>query len=84
MSNISTVEARNKFSDLINRAAFGKERIVLSRRGKDLVAVVPIEDVEFLQELENRLDLEEARKALKESGKKGNKPWVGLKAELGL
>lgn len=46
MTNLSTVEARNQFADLINRVAYGKERVILTRRGKALVAVVPIEDLE--------------------------------------
>ncbi|MCH7575929.1 MAG: type II toxin-antitoxin system Phd/YefM family antitoxin [Candidatus Marinimicrobia bacterium] len=55
--HISTVEARNRFSEVINRAAFGKERIILTRRGKDLVAVVPMEDVELLESLADQLDI---------------------------
>ncbi|MDQ2784261.1 MAG: type II toxin-antitoxin system Phd/YefM family antitoxin, partial [Chloroflexota bacterium] len=34
MKTLSTAEARDQFSDVINRAAYGKERIVLTRRGK--------------------------------------------------
>lgn len=54
---ISTAEARNRFSEVINRAAYGKERIVLTRRGKDLVGVVPMEDVDLLERLEEQLDI---------------------------
>ncbi|MEP0914571.1 type II toxin-antitoxin system Phd/YefM family antitoxin [Leptolyngbya sp. GB1-A1] len=43
--SISTVEARNQFADLINRVAYGKERVILTRRGKALVAVVPLDDL---------------------------------------
>jgi prevent-host-death family protein len=81
MSKVSTVEARDQLSTIINRAAFGKERVVLTRRGKELAAVVPIEDVKLLEDLEDRLDLEAAREALKEEG---TIPWEKVKAELGL
>jgi len=84
MTKISTVDARDSFSDVINRAAYGKERVVLTRRGKQLAAVVPIEDVELLQELEDRMDLEAARAALVDSKKKGTVSWKQLKTELGL
>jgi prevent-host-death family protein len=40
---ITTVSARQHFSDLINRVAYGKDRIVLTRRNRPLAAVVPIE-----------------------------------------
>ncbi|MDF1759109.1 MAG: type II toxin-antitoxin system Phd/YefM family antitoxin [Coxiellaceae bacterium] len=47
---MSTVEARENFSELINQAAYGKKRIVLTRRGKPLVAVISIEDLKRLNE----------------------------------
>ena len=86
MVRYTTAEAREKFSAFIKKAAEDKERIVLTRRGKDLVALVPIEDVRFLEDLEDRLDLEEARTALEEAGSDSEKPipWENLKAELGL
>ena len=81
---ISTVKAREQLSTVINRAAFGKERVVLTRRGKEVAAVVPIEDVKLLEELEDRIDLEEARAALAEAKSKGTIPWKKIKADLGL
>jgi prevent-host-death family protein len=84
MNSLSTAEARDQFSDLINRAAYGKERIILTRRGKALVVVVPIEDVELLREIENRIDLEDARLAIAEAEEKGYIPWETVKTELGL
>src|SRR3972149_2700314 len=84
MTNISTARARNQFSEIVNRAAYGKERIALTRRGKRFVAVVPIEDVELLEALENRADLEDAGAALVEAKEKGTVPWEKIKAELNL
>jgi prevent-host-death family protein len=81
---VSTVKAREQLSTVINRAAFGKERVILTRRGKEIVAVVPIEDLRFLEELENRIDLEAARAALAEVKKKGTVSWERIKADLGL
>ncbi len=85
MPSISTVEARERFAEVVNRAAFGQERIVLTRRGKALAAVVPIEDLEWMQELEDRLDVEEALAALKEAEEEGGTvSWEEIKAEYGL
>ena len=81
MSKITAVDARQQFADIINRSTYAKERIVITRRGKDLAAVVPIEDLKLLEEIEDHIDLEAARKALKESG---SVPWKKVKAELGL
>ncbi len=84
MVRIPTVKARDEFSDLVNRAAYGKERVVLTRRGKPLAAVVPLEDVELLERLEDRIDLDEARAALAEARDDGTVSWEEIKAEIGL
>ena len=84
MGQVNTVSARAQFSDIINRVAFGKERVTLTRRGKEIVAVVPIEDVKLLEALEDKIDLEEARAALAESKKKGTVSWEKVKKELGI
>ncbi len=84
MAQVNTVDARAQFSEIINRAAFGKERIILTRRGKEIVAVVPIEDVKLLEALEDRIDLEEARTALLETKKKGTVSWQKIKKDLRL
>jgi len=46
MLKMSTVEARENFSEMINKAAYGNQRVVLTRRGKPLVAVVSLQDLE--------------------------------------
>lgn len=76
--------ARDSMSETINRVSFGKERIVIRRHGKELAALVPMEDLKFLEELEDRMDLEEARAALAETEEQGTIPWEKVKKELGL
>ncbi len=63
--HITTSQARNHFSEVVNRAAYGKERIRLTRRGKEIVGIVPVEDVELLERLEDELDIKLADKAEK-------------------
>jgi len=65
---IALSDARGRLSDTVNRVAYAKDRITLHRHGKDLVAIVPVEDLERLRELEDLLDIEAARAALRESG----------------
>ena len=52
LESVATVVARNKFSTLINRVAFGRERILLTRRERKIAAIVPIRDLERLMELD--------------------------------
>lgn len=65
---LSTAEARNQFSDVLNRAAYGHEHVILTRRGKEIAAVIPIEHLhlfqQLLEEMEDKIDLEDALKVL--------------------
>lgn len=54
---VGIAEARRRLSQLINRVAFGEERVVLESRGKAKAALVSLEDLQRL----NRLDLESAK-----------------------
>lgn len=84
MAHVAASKARQGFSDTLNRVAFGKERVVLRRRGKDIAAVVPIDDLRLLEELEDRIDLADARAALAETKKKGAKSLDVILKDLGL
>jgi len=68
MTVISLTNFRNEFSDILNRVGFGGERICIKKNGKPIAAIVTVEDLEALEALENHLDLEDACKALKETG----------------
>jgi len=65
---ISTTEIRDQLADALNRVAYGGERIILKRRNKEIAALVHIDDLAVLEELENKADLKAARKARKEKG----------------
>jgi len=55
--HVSVSEARETFAELVNRAAYGHERVLVARRGRPVAAIVPIEDVEFIERIEDELDL---------------------------
>jgi prevent-host-death family protein len=80
----TTGEARDRFSEVINEAAYGAHRVVLTRHGKPTAAVVPIADLDLLNELERVIDVEEARKALAEASIAGSISLDKLKETLGL
>jgi len=62
-------------AEALKRAAHG-ERVIIKRRGKPNVAVVPIEDAEYMQRLEDAHDIAAAQKARKETG---FIPWEDIK-----
>ena len=82
MAEIAVADVRKNLSDAVNRVAYGKERLILKRRGKGVAALVPIEDLEAIEAMEDKIDVALARKALKEKGKPV--PLETLKKQLGL
>lgn len=84
MAHITASKVRKDFSDTVNRVAYGHERVVLQRRGKEIAAVVPIEDLKLLEALEDRIDLADVRAALADVKKKGAKSLQAVMKELGL
>jgi prevent-host-death family protein len=86
MTRLAASRARDTFSDTLNRVAYRGERIVLRRRGKDLAAIVPIEDLALIEKLEDEIDVRKARRALAAMKRTGRKPvsLEKLKRELGL
>ena len=81
MTSLSMTEARAELTELANTVMFGHERVCVKKNNKPAFALVPIEDVELLEALEDRVDLAEALIALKESG---STSLTSLKKELGL
>lgn len=65
---VSVSKAREDFAELVNRAAYQHERVVIHRRGRRIAAIVPIEDVEALEELEDEFDRRAIEEALAEGG----------------
>ena len=52
---------------MLNEVSVRGDRIVLERHGKDVAAVISIEDLELLERLEDRYDLELSKGALADS-----------------
>jgi len=81
MAMISVSETKNTLSKILNRVAYGKERIVIASRGKPKAAVISVADLERLEELE---DAQAAREGLAEYRRGETVSWREVKAELGL
>jgi prevent-host-death family protein len=60
MSVISISEMKDALSEILNRAAYGQERIVVTSRGKPKAAVISVDDLELLEELEDAMAAHEA------------------------
>ena len=79
MLQISVSKAKAKLSEYLNRAAYGRERIVIQSRGKPKAAIIGIKDLERFEELEDAMAAAEALEAF-QAGK--TVPWEQIKAEM--
>lgn len=72
MPRMTMTAARRELSEAVNRMVYGKgEPIVLSRRGKDLAAIVRMEDLRLMEEIENQILLREIHARKKDRKGKG-------------
>jgi prevent-host-death family protein len=79
---VSARHARVGLAEAISRVVSGGERTVIRRNGKEVAAVVSVQDLRTLEALEDRLDLEDARQIMKKPGRLI--PWEKIKSDLGL
>ncbi len=82
-ARISTADAKEEFVELINRVSHYKERIILTRRGHEVAAIVPIEDLSILQKELHKTELEEATEALQEARTQGTSSLEELIEQVG-
>ena len=79
-TTITTVNARKDFSNIINKVSYGQDPIILTRRGKKVAALISIEELELLQQIEDVIDIEDAKQALSDAGENisANQVWKQL------
>ncbi len=68
MTSITVSQFRDHLADITNKVAYAGDRIRIERNGKPIMALVSVEDLQLLEWIEDRIDLEDALKALKEPG----------------
>ena len=66
MLQASLSEARSRFSEFSNTVHFRGQRVLVTKgaSSKGFVAIVSVEDLRLLEELEDKIDLDHARQAL--------------------
>jgi len=71
MAAITMTQAHTDFSNLIARAFDSNERTIIAKKGKNVAAIIGIQDLEYLENLsvaEDRVLAEMAEEAMKEPG----------------
>lgn len=79
---VTAKELKEHSSDVLGKAQYGKERIVVTKHSKQVAAVVSMDDVQVLERLEDLVDVLDALEALDESEREGNISLADLRREL--
>ncbi len=84
LKRVSVVKLRDCLADVINRAGYTGERIILTRHDKPVAAIVPVDDAEFMERYEDEYWGRAAQESLDEMERTGAKPipWEQVKREL--
>ncbi len=81
MTKVAATTLRTTISDILDRVVHHGERVAVERYGKPVAALVSSRDLELLEAIENSMDIEAAKAALSEPGRR---TWDEVRAELAL
>jgi prevent-host-death family protein len=76
---LTITQAKAKLSELVYRAVYGHERIMIGTRGRPKAAIISLEDLELFENLE---DAQAIREGLAEHERGELIPWEKAKAQL--
>jgi prevent-host-death family protein len=84
VSAITVADARSGLAELLNRVAYGKERLVITRHGREIAAIVPVEDLQLANRLRRFVARKDVARALADLDAGKSASWDRLRQELGL
>jgi prevent-host-death family protein len=81
-TTVSVAEGKKRFSRLIEDALKNKEEIIVTRRGKPVVVIVPYEEYQHTRRVEGFRKIMETREVFKKTGLLANKVFKESRKEL--
>jgi PHD/YefM family antitoxin component YafN of YafNO toxin-antitoxin module len=82
LKTLSVTDLKKEFRQATGKEEHGHVRLVIERNNKAAFALIPIEDLELLQRVEDLIDTRAAEASMKDP--RPSIPWEELKAKLGL
>ncbi|NPV45522.1 MAG: type II toxin-antitoxin system Phd/YefM family antitoxin [Armatimonadetes bacterium] len=64
MDTLTTTELKNRIGETLDDVQFRGKRVILARKGRPAAALISMEDLRLLEELEDRLDADEIERLL--------------------
>jgi prevent-host-death family protein len=82
--DISIADLRARLGDLVSRVSYKHDRIVITKHGKPVAALISASDMEKFEELEDWNDIQAVRDGLEDVKKNGTVPLETVVREFGL
>ena len=83
MTTVTAKQLKEGSAEILSRVQYGHERFTVTRHGKEVAAVVSIEDARLVERLENVLDVHDALAAIEEAERAGTVSLEELRQKLG-
>lgn len=84
MTSVTAKQLKDSPAEVLGRVQYGHERVAITRHGKEVAAVVSIEDARLLDRLEDVLDIHDALIAIEEAEREGTISLSELRKKLGV
>ena len=86
--SITLSEARESFSEIVNRVKYTGDRVIINKHGRKAAALISPDDLSLLEALieryEDEIDIAEVRRILNEEKREDFIPWETVKKEHGI
>ncbi len=83
--DISIADLRARLGDLVSRVSYKHDRIVITKHGKPVAALISASDMEKFEELEDWNDIQAAKASDRETKRNGGPiPWRVFKRDMML
>ncbi len=83
MTTVTAKQLKETSAEVLSRVQYGNERVTVTRHGKEVAAVVSIEDARLLERIEDVLDVHDALAAIEEAEREGTISLSELREKLG-
>jgi prevent-host-death family protein len=80
--SIDSKKLHKELTEILNRVKTDGDHIQITQNGKPVAALIPIVDLEFYEEMEDRLDIQAVEEAWEEQGDEPLTDWEDFKKEL--
>jgi len=84
MITVPVVAVRTDLADLLNKVAYQDERVVITRQGKPIAALVPLHSLTILEKLFSVLDEEKVLRVLEQGSDNSDMTEEELRRQLGI